>query len=674
MTDTTICGACARILHLSSSGSAIFAVRPVGTAKTVRVIASPKVMPFTPSAGENIQITGDFIDDIKYGRQLHARTVIRTLPKGKAIVDLLSKHPSFAWLSAISASRLWKRLGEEIGSALAEPNILKLAGGANISIASAIALAKSWRQYALELDAMSFLTMHNLPAVLAGPVIAYWGRSFCEKLTNNPYILVPLSTWLVIDRSCMREGGVPYKTPDRLVAACTSSAAEFVAQRRELGIPIKELTERVRRKVGSMALTKEAIKLAQDTGQLKVISENSSLIFQPKGVTLLQLAVARKISALADAFCRSPDEANENSECFKLAPGLTLWDCSDLSNAYLTLSTLKDALHIFPSVSMGHQAYICRSSFKLLSEVEQLAQAGELPPRQYYIIYCANTLGLSTINRILHCLPPAATTMLVPDCAMQTNVSSFWTWLQSLPSVHRASEARGISRLCDEASKAEMRSELNNAPVTELPEPVSFCFIGVNGGADTINTVLEVYRRAAHKHSALIVAGTKATCELLNQRLHSEVVEMREFEGQPTLSLRLRNGVEATIGDRIVAKHPNFDRNIVVGAFGIVTEINFHSTSGRAGASLSNAIAATVLLDTVGLVQLTFADCELFGLGYAVPLTLDLWSSFDYRIVFLDEPELPRFNPHNALITKTRKSVTFIGSNEHLTTLRECVA
>lgn len=673
MTKPLITGACARLLHLSGSGGAIFSILPAGTSKTVRVVAPSKSMPFTPSVGESLSVWGKFVSDRKYGLQLHAESVIRSIPTGKGIVGLMSKHPDFAWLSALSAKRLWKRLGERLYDALSEANVQALADGANISTMNAMALIRCWRQYTLELDICSFLEMHDLPRELAGPVAKYWGKNFREVLTTNPYILIPLSTWSKIESSCTGEHGIPYSQTDRLIAACTSSADDFVEQKNEVGIPVAELTKRITLKLGNKELAYRALELSQDFGHLHMSRQQDLAILQTKGLRYLQAALKRRISAFADVassaagHLQGTDNGRRN-----FYGGLVLWDDLDQAKCELFLRELKDAQHIFPSISMGHQMFTQRSDFKIFSEIDDSDNISEFSPSQYYIVYCVDSVGLPTINRIIHCIPKEATVLIIPPSVSPVDSpNKFWSWLLALPDIRRASAMHWMTsehkRTCGPARTNE---NLTDASSVSIREAVSFRLICTDGPNGAAKAILKAYRQAAHMHSALIVTGTKAASKKLNEILHTEAVELREYEGQPTISLRLRNRVAATVGDRIVAKRANYDNKIVVGALGVITEISHPMNDCQYGDFLSNLIAATVFLDTVGLVQLTFADCALFDLGYAIPVELDRWSAFDHRIVYLDNLEFLRLNNFSQLISRTRGSVSFLGEQEQLGALR----
>lgn len=672
MTKAVITGACARLLHLSGSGGAIFSMLPAGTSKTVRVVAPSKSMPFAPSVGENLSVWGKFVSDRKYGLQLHAESVTRSVPTGKGIVGLLSKHPDFAWLSALSAKRLWKRLGDRLYEALAEPNVQVLADGANISTMNALALVRCWRQYTLELDLYSFLGMHDFPRELAGPVAKYWGKNFRDVLTTNPYILVSLASWSIVESSCTGEHGIPYSQADRLIAACTSSADDFVEHRNEIGIPVAELIKRLTLKLGNKELANRALKLSQDSGHLQIIREHGSTVFQTKGLHHLQLALRRRISAFADAASSSTNHIGTNSESRNFHGGVVFWDDLDRAKCALFLRELRDAQHIFPSISMGHQFFIQRSEFRIFSEIDNSDDASELWASRYYIVYCVDSVGLTTMNRVLHRIPENSTAILIPSFTSPTDSpNKFWSWLLTLPDVRRASAMHWTtSEQNKTCGPARTNMNLTAASSVNLREAVSFRLIAADGPEGAAKAILKAYRQAAHLHSALIVTGTKTACKLLNQTLHIEAVELREFEGLPAISLRLRNGVSATVGDRIVAKYANYENKIVVGTLGVITEISHPMNDGLHGKFSSNLIAATVFLDTVGLVRLTFADCALFDLGYAVPVELDRWSAFDHRIVYLDSPELLRVNHFYQLITMTRDSVSFLGEQEQLGALR----
>ena len=74
------------IAHLASNGSAIFSgVNAAGS--RIRVVAGVRSLPRQPIVGEAWEITGEFREHPKYGRQLYATCGHYSIPKGRLIVN-----------------------------------------------------------------------------------------------------------------------------------------------------------------------------------------------------------------------------------------------------------------------------------------------------------------------------------------------------------------------------------------------------------------------------------------------------------------------------------------------------------------------------------------------------------------------------------------------------------
>ncbi|MGO4479934.1 hypothetical protein AB4Z32_27220 [Massilia sp. 2TAF26] len=173
--------------------------------------------------------------------------------------------------------------------------------------------------------------------------------------------------------------------------------------------------------------------------------------------------------------------------------------------------------------------------------------------------------------------------------------------------------------------------------------------------------ILSTYRKAISTSTAVILTDTQAAAKVFNFTLHEEQMEVRKFERLPTPVVRLANDYVATIGDALVCHQSDYKRGLTAGSTGKIIDIT--QPIVLAGDGSANTALVRAFIDTIGEVELSTSDCLRFQLGYAIPTSLDKWSSYDVRIVFLGSGQLPKLSDIRRLINKT-KSFLYIASSD----------
>lgn len=197
---------------------------------SIRVKASTAVMHGQPVVGDLWDVEGRLVDTPKWGLQIDAIKATRKLPTGKLITAFLSGHAP--GVGPERAGALWKHYGVGLKTVLSdEANIPAIAAviapdRKNLAPQLAAACVRTWKAAQAEARTLVWLDAHGIEDVsIAGRVCQILGDAAIEKLSANPYCLVPLLKWAKVDalalkllsESCVAE---PTRDVRRLVGAC----------------------------------------------------------------------------------------------------------------------------------------------------------------------------------------------------------------------------------------------------------------------------------------------------------------------------------------------------------------------------------------------------------------------------------------------------------------------
>jgi exodeoxyribonuclease V alpha subunit len=202
----------------------------VGT--MIRVKASAKVMLGQPVVGDLWDVQGSLIDTPAYGLQIDATKATRKMPTGKLITNFLAGHAP--GVGPERANALWQHFGVGLKTVLSdEANIPAIAAviapdRKKLAPQLAAACVQEWKDAEAETRTLVWLDAQGIEDVsIARRVCQILGETAIEKLSANPYCLVPLLPWAKVDALALKllgESGVDEPTRDirRLVGACDS--------------------------------------------------------------------------------------------------------------------------------------------------------------------------------------------------------------------------------------------------------------------------------------------------------------------------------------------------------------------------------------------------------------------------------------------------------------------
>jgi exodeoxyribonuclease V alpha subunit len=204
----------------------------------VRVKALSKVTLGQPVAGELWEVEGA-INDSRYGPQINAEKAIRLMPTGKLIVSFLAAHAPGVGLARAEA--LWLAFGVDLRTVLSdETNIPRISqviapDRPNLAPRLAAACVQTWKEAEAETKTLHWLTMQGVEDVeTTRSIVRILGDKAVERLSANPYCLVPLLPWKKVDaigRKLMVEQNCKTPSADirRLVGACDAVVKAEIA-------------------------------------------------------------------------------------------------------------------------------------------------------------------------------------------------------------------------------------------------------------------------------------------------------------------------------------------------------------------------------------------------------------------------------------------------------------
>ena len=135
---------------------------------------------------------------------------------GDTIVRHLAEDPAFEGIGYATAAKLWAAFGAELYALLGNGDVARLSDVLSEDRAERLVLA--WKEKLAEGDVVVWLDEHGFERRLAKKIIRLWGAEAAAKLREQPYAMMALADWPVVDAAGARMG-IAADDPRRLVAA-----------------------------------------------------------------------------------------------------------------------------------------------------------------------------------------------------------------------------------------------------------------------------------------------------------------------------------------------------------------------------------------------------------------------------------------------------------------------
>ena len=195
----------------------------------------------------------------------------RCMSESENLLSLLSSS-SFPGIGRKTAKRLIDRFGGDLYEILRSGNRRRLAG--SLTPRKIQALLDGWECVSAQEQVVRWLDHHGVDPAMGRQIVRVWGKDSLEKLSENPFRLLAMADWKVVDGLAARLG-VPNDDPARLVGAAEAAAYRQINEHGSTWISADKLlvgvADFLSRGINSSEannLASQAISLGKDTKAL----------------------------------------------------------------------------------------------------------------------------------------------------------------------------------------------------------------------------------------------------------------------------------------------------------------------------------------------------------------------------------------------------------------------
>ena len=209
------------------------------------------------------------------------------------LVRHLAEDPSFEGIGYAKASRLAAAFGSELPRLLGEGDPAPFV--ALVGEVPAESLVRSWMDGLARNDIVVWLGEHGFDPRLAAKVVRLWGAEGARRVREQPYALMALADWSVVDAAAKRLG-IAADDPGRLVAA-VEAVLYGRLQRQHTWTSDREVRERLGGLLGSDGhAPARAIELALQEGAALPLADG----WQAAGAAMMERYVLDRLRSMID--------------------------------------------------------------------------------------------------------------------------------------------------------------------------------------------------------------------------------------------------------------------------------------------------------------------------------------------------------------------------------------
>lgn len=162
----------------------VFKAVPSNERNAVAVVGSGPA----PLVGEELELTGDWVEHARFGRQFKISSFKRIAPTGVKGIERFLASGAIKGIGPSTAARLVKQFGVETLNVL-EYKPHRIAEVAGIGTKKAELMHKSYIEHAELRELMLFLETHGVTGAYAAKIFAQYGSMSLDVLQQNPYRL-----------------------------------------------------------------------------------------------------------------------------------------------------------------------------------------------------------------------------------------------------------------------------------------------------------------------------------------------------------------------------------------------------------------------------------------------------------------------------------------------------
>lgn len=683
-------------VHAGPGGGAYFHGQDV-SGEWVRVKADYDRVPRPPERGETWQVTGNFVFDERFGNQLHAELCVKAEPTGPLLVRYLCAHPNFRGIGvgAGKIAKLYQRFGDELRRMLEEDDLDSLAGV--LTTATAEKLLDRWHASSQEASVVAFLDKHKADSRLALKILKYWGKRAVEKLRENPYRLLAISSWRTVDEFA-RNLGVSPDDQRRLIAAVEAWTYYRLDERGDTLTDEAGLLRGVTRltKLPSLKTAEGAVELAL---QDKAIVGDSAFGYQPVGCAVMERTIAAHFALMLrngkaeqiDLFGNSGKNwlVDQQIENFQREEGIELnieqrravhmAATSPLSvlkgGAGVGKTTVLKVIHqaveamysnVFQMALAGRAAQrmreaTSREAYTIAGFLNQLQNKKIQPrPKDLLIIDESSMLDLILMYRLLKYIPegvrvlftgdPYQLPLIGPGLVFHVLANDSSVPTTELIRVHRQAESTGIPRVASQVRKGEVpdlnRYEGVSHGVSFIECPQSFIVRRLVAIIEDLGGFRETQILGVLKDG---VAGVRK----INDTFHHE-----KTKGQPSIY-----GWGLAETDPVIYTKNDYERELFNGSLGKLEQVMPLSSEAKSEEEQGGAVKAIASFDG-RRVELSNEDLGHVELAYAVTVHKAQGSQFGRVAIPITRSRLLDRTLVYTALTRGIEQVVFLGDRQ----------
>lgn len=685
--------------------------REDGPPVTIRAPAAAYLNP--PVEGETWSATGRWVTT-RYGAQFEAARAHRLKPHGRLIVSFLAAR--IPGVGPTRAQRLWDALGHDLERILDEGDVAALSSvlapaHPTLSARLASVTIETWRQAAAEGAVFAWLEQRGVQEVaVANRIVRILGDGAVAVLEENPYVLLSLMTWPVVDRLGLRllreDPAVQNAEGDerRLVGAVDAVVHQHIDAGNTL-VSDPDLRSAVAGLLGvraSDAVVAQAVRLGLRDHAIRPHGDH----WRAPGCALLEDELTTRFRAMMTGAERSAVDVIDLSRVPRLLHGLypeqaeavlavlgrplsvltggagvgktttvqavcNAWEALGGTVVLCALSG-KAAVVLSRKASASGRPRLARTIQRLLLELASRGRAdvgegagddGEavrLDDRTLLVVDEAGMVGLGDWHRLVMAMPVGCRLLMVGDTAQLPPISMGLVFhrLAQLPqitaelvTVRRQDGSTGIPAI---AASIRARTSPDFTRYAGRADGVSFLAVPEAALRDAVLRVatdlggFEPGRRTLQILSA-VNRRHPASVRALNLHFHHQrVVQSTADTAAPALVVKGRLGQQFAVGDPVIHLRNNYDIGLFNGSHGWVQSID--------------ADAGSLLVDFDG-VSYEFTEGTLLDLALAYALTCHKAQGSEAERVIVPLFPNPLLDPSwlYTAITRAERQVVLIG-------------
>lgn len=188
--------------HNAENGFVVFKLRPDGASAAITAVGTL----FAPLLGEQVELTGQWVEHAKFGRQFKVDGCRRIAPSTLQGIERFLGSGAVKGVGPAMAARLVKHFGERTLEII-EHYPHRLVEVEGIGVKKAEMIHNSYVSQAEMREIMLFLETHGVSGVYAARIYAHYGAAALDVLRDNPY------------RLALEVDGIGFRTADHIAMA-----------------------------------------------------------------------------------------------------------------------------------------------------------------------------------------------------------------------------------------------------------------------------------------------------------------------------------------------------------------------------------------------------------------------------------------------------------------------